>query len=66
VASPGFQAFAFEFNLCHRYFEAQKAAFGPLEIKRTRKGKKGKNAQILVEGSGEKPKRARTVGGCTS
>lgn len=42
-------------------YEAQKAAFGPGQLKRSHKGKKGKNAQILVEGSGVKPKRARTA-----
>jgi len=41
-------------------YEAQKAAFTPAGIKKVTK-KKGKNAQILVEGTGEKPKRARTA-----
>lgn len=42
-------------------YEALKAACGPAQLKRSNKGKKGKNAQILVEGSGDKPKRARTA-----
>jgi hypothetical protein len=41
-------------------YDAAKAALPPGALKRTHK-KKGKNAQILVEGSGEKPKRARTA-----
>lgn len=42
-------------------YEAAKAALPPGMLKRSNKSKKDKNAQILVEGSGVKPKRARTA-----
>jgi len=42
-------------------YEVEKAKFTPTGIKKSSKGKKGKNATILVAGTGEKPKRARTA-----
>jgi len=43
-------------------YEVLKAQFAPGQLKRSHKGGKGKrNTTILVEGSGDKPKRARTA-----
>ena len=42
-------------------YEAAKVAFGPGLMRRSNKSKKNKRARIIVEGVGEKPKRARTA-----
>lgn len=51
-----------EADVLKEQYEAEKAKFPPGSLKRHhKKGKKGKNQTVIVEGSGEKPKRARTA-----
>ncbi len=51
-----------EADILKGQYEAEKAKFPPGSLKRHhKKGKKAKNQTILVEGQGEKPKRARTA-----